>query len=73
LQIDKAATALLTGVLCWTAYMLGGEQILQNSDAFQEYLNNNPDGTYWDFIGHHQILEHLGEISEILFFLLLNW
>jgi len=49
LKINKAATALLTGILCWTIY------ILHQSD--KELVS-------------HQLVEHLGEISGILFFLL---
>ena len=49
LKIDKAATALVTGVLCWTFYILG-----------------EPDKA---LVSHH-LTEHMGEISEILFFLL---
>ncbi|MEZ4966574.1 MAG: sodium:proton antiporter NhaD [Saprospiraceae bacterium] len=49
LKIDKAATALLTAVLCWTIYMV--------SEADKEG------------VAHHLTM-HMGEISEILFFLL---
>ena len=49
LKIDKAAAALVTGVLCWTIYVFGGADI---HDA------------------EHHLLEHLSEISGILFFLL---
>ena len=49
IHINKAATALVTAVLCWTVYIL-----------FQE------DKSMVD----HQLFEHLGEISGILFFLL---
>jgi len=49
LKVNKAATALVTGVLCWTVYILtvpDKEQVLS------------------------QLSSHLGEISQILFFLL---
>lgn len=49
LKINKAAFALVTGVLCWTLYILG-----------------EPDKIS---VAHH-LTEHMGEISEILFFLL---
>lgn len=49
LKIDKAAGALLTGVLCWLVYVLN----VPDKDAAIELL-----------------LEHLGKISSILFFLL---
>lgn len=58
LRIDKAATAILTAVVCWTLLALGESSILPASAV---------EG------GHGAIEElrhHLGEISEILFFLL---
>jgi len=48
LGVNKAAPALLAGVLCWTAYVVGGDA--RAVDA--------------------QLLHHLGELSQILFFLL---
>jgi Na+/H+ antiporter NhaD/arsenite permease-like protein len=47
LKIDKAASAILTGVFTWTILVLG-----VNHEA------------------SHEVRHHLGEISEILFFLL---
>ncbi|HEX6845641.1 MAG TPA: sodium:proton antiporter NhaD, partial [Chitinophagaceae bacterium] len=49
IKVNKAALALVTGVLCWTVYvsMVSDKEIVT-----------------------HQLREHLGEISEILFFLL---
>jgi Na+/H+ antiporter NhaD/arsenite permease-like protein len=49
LKVDKAATALLTGVICWTIY------IMNQADAHPVVA---------------QLMEHLGEIAGILFFLL---
>jgi Na+/H+ antiporter NhaD/arsenite permease-like protein len=49
IKINKAATALVTGVICWTFYIL-----------FQ------PD----KHLVSEQLMEHLGEVSGILFFLL---
>lgn len=49
LKVNKAALALLTGVMCWVLYILPSHDI------------------------HHvgeQLIEHLGEISGILFFLM---
>lgn len=48
-HINKTASALLTGVLCWTVYALG-------STDYHEVT--------------HQLQHHLGQVSEILFFLL---
>lgn len=49
IKVNKAATALVTGVICWTIYIL-----------FQ------PD----KHVVAEQLMEHLGELSGILFFLL---
>ncbi|MFO0417384.1 MAG: sodium:proton antiporter NhaD [Pseudomonadota bacterium] len=49
IKINKAASALVTGILCWTIYMLGGADALAVN---------------------HALLEHMGELSGILFFLL---
>ena len=49
LKIDKAAAALVTGVLCWVFFVLGGAE----TDQIE-----------------HDLLNHIGEISSILFFLL---
>ncbi len=76
-KINKAAIALLIGVLCWTIYALGGEHILSlgYSAAWVEYLAKNPSLTMTaesvrHFITNHELIEHLGETSSTLFFLL---
>jgi Na+/H+ antiporter NhaD/arsenite permease-like protein len=49
LRINKAATALVTGVLCWAVYMF--------SATDKEIVTG-------------QLIHHLGDISQILFFLM---
>ena len=49
LKLDKAASALITGVLCWTIFVMQSQV---------------PDHA------SEQLIDHLGEISSILFFLL---
>ncbi|PPK87256.1 sodium/proton antiporter (NhaD family) [Neolewinella xylanilytica] len=56
IKIDKAATAILTGVVCWTVLVIGQQTFF-------------PGGPEEGFI-EESILEHVGEIAEILFFLL---
>ncbi|MDM8160525.1 sodium:proton antiporter NhaD [Labilibaculum sp. K2S] len=76
LKIDKAASALLIGVITWVLYVFGGVDILSTgvSRAWNEYVAINPDADshqgMLDFITHHEVLHHLSEISAILFFLL---
>lgn len=49
LRLNKAASALLTGVLCWTVYIFSGHS---HNEVVEE------------------LIQHFGEISSILFFLL---
>src|SRR5690242_19684779 len=49
LRLNKAASALITGVLCWTLYII-------QSDSSRNVTE--------------ELLDHLGEIASILFFLL---
>jgi len=49
IKLNKASSALITGVLCWTIYVFSGVS--------------------HDLV-HSELLEHMGEISGILFFLL---
>lgn len=50
IKVNKTASALLTGVLCWTIYVL--------------YTSNNAEHVV------EELSHHLGDVSEILFFLL---
>ncbi len=56
LKIDKAASALLTAVLCWTLLVFGADSLPGLSAG-----SHDPAG---------ELRHHLGEIAEILFFLL---
>lgn len=49
IKINKASSALIAGVLCWTLHV---------------FNSHEPESV------HHALLEHMGEISGILFFLL---
>jgi Na+/H+ antiporter NhaD/arsenite permease-like protein len=85
LKIDKAASALLIGVLTWVAFIIGGEDVIHAFEGFfggahekwHAFLSSH--GAHGEegakhamqtFIGKHELLHHLGEIGEILFFLL---
>lgn len=76
LKIDKAATALIIGVLTWVLYMSGSFDIFTSgvSPAWNHFVTLHPSENTKEgmmrFITDHQILESLGEIAEILFFLL---
>jgi Na+/H+ antiporter NhaD/arsenite permease-like protein len=76
LKIDKAASALIIGSLCWVVYALGAESVLHLgfSPSWQNFMAAHPDAhgihAAHEFIVEYEIIHHLGEIGEILFFLL---
>lgn len=70
LKINKTATALLLAVTLWVLLVIGGESILLSRTAFNDYLLHDPSGSFHGWLGQHALREHLGEIAEIVFFLL---
>jgi len=76
LKIDKAASALLIGVICWVLYVFGASDIFNAglSKAWTDFVALNPSANNHEgminFITHHEVLHHLSEIATILFFLL---
>jgi len=70
IHINKSATALVLAVMMWVLFVIGGEQILVKASAFHTYMEESLHGSFLDWVSHHELLNHLGEISEILFFLL---
>ncbi|MCI4670467.1 MAG: sodium:proton antiporter NhaD [Bacteroidia bacterium] len=93
LKIDKAASAVLTGVICWTLFVVGQDQIFKdNPDLIKHETKTEHVDSHASEGEHHEgdhgeeahavsheatqhyieesLLEHLGEIAEILFFLL---
>lgn len=84
IKIDKAASALLTGSLCWAIFALGLFEIDISSDNFgkfltyfqtkdlnytNEFIAQNVDYVKKKFI-IYELSHHLAEIGQILFFLL---
>lgn len=81
LKINKTASALLTGVLCWTLFMLAGPtDYITNSLHYLQFVDDlkrtvtNFGALTADEI-HHQFIteslnDHLSEIAQILFFLM---
>lgn len=63
IKIDKAATALLTGVFCWLVLIFG----IDHMPGYQEIAAAHPDTHAYIRLS---LSEHLSKISEILFFLL---
>lgn len=68
LKVDKAASALMIGVLCWTVYVLSADLIL--GLGFSPNWQAGAHGIdSVHFVGH-ELEHHLIEISHIIFFLL---
>lgn len=78
LHIDKAIPALAIGTLLWVLYIFGAYDIFTAglSEAWNTYIQGGESHgepsiqAMRHFIVDKEIIHHLGEISEILFFLL---
>lgn len=82
IKVNKTATALLTGVLCWTLFVLSSpSESVSASAHFSDYLKITGIelGDKIDALSEHELFRgfviselshHLGKISEILFFLM---
>jgi Na+/H+ antiporter NhaD/arsenite permease-like protein len=70
LRINKSATALLLGTVMWVLFALGDPSSFPAFADFQEYLQQHPDETFMSWLAHVPLIEHLGSVAEILFFLM---
>ncbi len=70
IRINKTATALKLGVIMWVMLILGGIDVLVDTSDLKHYMEEVVGGSFTGWVVHHELLHHLGEISEILFFLL---
>lgn len=72
--IDKAAAAVLTGVLCWTVYVMAAPSLIDTASLPAEFLasqgGKDPALIARTWVGEHRLLEHFAGIASILFFLL---
>jgi Na+/H+ antiporter NhaD/arsenite permease-like protein len=75
-KINKAASALLLGVLTWVIYILGGQEILSLgfSKSWTQFAQDGTQilnlETVRHFISENQLPHHLAEITSIVLFLL---
>lgn len=78
IRVDKAASALMTGMLLWIMYIASATQIVPNVSAaeFSHFVQSHSElanASLFEqcvkFILDFQIIEHLGEVCEILIFL----
>ncbi len=70
-RIDKAASALFTGVVCWAIFVLGADVIpehlnLEWLDFTKHFTGDHAQAVFYE----HRLLHHLEEIASILFFLM---
>lgn len=82
LKINKTASAILTGVICWTLFILASpSDALEHSDTYHSFIEVQKlekgekfaalsnDEVYHEFVTF-ELGEHLSGISQILFFLM---
>ncbi|MFN8776489.1 MAG: sodium:proton antiporter NhaD [Flavobacteriales bacterium] len=75
LRIDKAASALITGVLCWSILVIGATAVPAHMTTYFDELNRFMDLSEGRTLGlaeyfDHRLLHHLEEIAGILLFLM---
>src|SRR5687767_5657129 len=82
IKINKTASAILTGVLCWTLFAVSTpDGSITDSVQFNDFLERLKldIGDKFSALGQHEIFQnfvvselshHLGSIAEILFFLM---
>ena len=70
LHINKSATALLLATILWVLLATGDSATFPAYTDFQEYLLQHSGETFLSWLTHVPLIEHLGAVSEILFFLL---
>ena len=72
-KIDKAASALLTGTICWGLFVIGTHEVpdhlLSDFTAFKSGFLGDASLALHTFF-EHRLLHHMEDISSILFFLL---
>ncbi|MDG1674549.1 MAG: sodium:proton antiporter NhaD [Flavobacteriales bacterium] len=73
INIDKAASALVTGTVCWALFVLGFHEVPAHlAEEFHlfaaDHMGSGHGGLAQFF--EHRLLHHMEEISSILFFLM---
>jgi len=74
IRVNKAATALLIGVACWTVYMLDIDRLMPDS-SIPGWFTSKVGGDHASHLNREyllegQLLHTLAEIAQILFFLM---
>ena len=66
IRIDKAATAIITGTLCWVILVMGSQAAPAHLSEEFAALGSTDLGSFFD----HRLLHHLQDIAGILLFLM---
>lgn len=76
-RINKAASALLLASLLWAIYIFHAQTYLPGTLEFSNYLNEHKALSHFSlaenvvqFVTGVQIIEHVGDVAEIIFFLM---
>jgi Na+/H+ antiporter NhaD/arsenite permease-like protein len=74
IHIDKAASALILGVICWALFVLGVDAVPEflehEYELFKDENSMLAANEYMPMFLEHRLLHHLSEIASILFFLM---
>ena len=72
LKVNKAAPALLLASLLWTIYIYYAQAYLPSVEEFIAFNAGSSDITHnvIHYVTETQIIEHVGDVAEILFFLM---
>ena len=79
IRINKTAVALILGMVLWTMYIFADSRLIIGADpgAFHNFIAQNPDYAHLSLLGQIrkyvtglEIVEQLGNVAEILFYLL---
>ena len=76
IKINKAASALILCALLWVVFIYVSPQLVPNTEEFKElYTSKMIEGgdllsLVFDYVTSVQIIESIGDVAEILFFLM---
>lgn len=79
IRINKAATALILGMVLWCLYIFSGATAISGVSpaAFQEFIASTPGIAHLspaeqatNYVANLKVVEQLGNVAEILFYLL---
>ncbi|MDR0835016.1 MAG: sodium:proton antiporter NhaD [Tannerella sp.] len=70
LHVNKTATALLLGTIMWVLFAIGEPSSFPAYTNFQQYLQLHPGTSFLEWLTQVPLIEHLGSVAEILFFLM---